>query len=162
VARLSVEVTIPISVHVDTDTGEIEYTIIHGDSFQSGPEPPQVYTGSDPFLSEEDVDEYLDPQDPLYKEAVALYYRMRLAVPEFLLPFVAQDTDHKDSGEPTYGSILPDLPVSWTSRQEHVRFEALFAADQGKDAALRDARLEAQVSVPIEPGVRERVSPLGA
>jgi hypothetical protein len=162
--RLSVECHLLLTVHVDTDTGEVEYIYAHGDSFQDGPQelPAQVYTGHDPILKDDDeTEEYLDESDPRHVEAIRIFNQLSLARPEFFVPFVLTDDKSIPTGEPTYGTLLPDERVSgWGERQHYDRLYAQFDAEKAKDARILDRVLEDDVTKPLAIGARQRRSPL--
>jgi hypothetical protein len=162
-AKISVTYEVPLSVMLDTETGEVESVCLHADCFQDGVSDPEVYAGYD---EDETLPEYLPVDHPVAIRALEISGNVRLGAPEMLFPF-AVDRDKGGAEDiPTFGLLgRDDLAQRFIQNAEQVMDASAKAEHQQRQRVgteREERRIESRASTQITPGTPSRPSPLAA
>jgi hypothetical protein len=160
-AEITLDYTVPMTVVVDTDTGEVKRIVLCGDSFQdSATQPTQVFT-CNAVVDGEELPEYIDRDHPVAVKAIAAGDLVSLAAAEMFLPFYLSDPETgQNVGEPTYGTVLGTEGAREFERAADIVSERYNTRERARLLQERDDELTRFVTTPVSREPRSRPSAL--
>jgi hypothetical protein len=159
---ITLDYTIPCSVRVDIDSGQVEAIFLCGGEFQfsseARPQPERVFT-CNALVDGETLPEYIEREHPVAQRAIEIANQIQLSVSELLLPFQIEG-EAEQLSPPTYGSVLGEDTAQDFVRQEEIRDRRWDKASLSQQRQREDEELTELCERPIGPGRAARPSSL--